>query len=667
MKGIRCINIAGIALFLFCSNTYSQWVPVHPTNPTGRSRGIAFVLGDTAYLGCGQSPIHTYHNDFISYTPATNTWTNSPGGTFTIQPYLTAGDIPFTFVIGDNAYVGTSATGGQGLAEYVATTGAWLTKANFPGTARGFGVGFCIGDTGYAGTGAVDGAGVGGPGGGPFSDFYAYHPTGDTWAPKTAIPVARFGGVGFSAGGKGYVGLGANTNTILNDMYMYDPTVDKWTVMASMPVQGMQEPAYFVLCGKLIVTLGSTLPPNNPAISETNQVWMFDPSDGAMGTWTRLPDFPGSLAFSASGFAIAGSGYVVGGDSDATNPTANVAITQMWKYTPTLSSLSAVLGNVTICSGSSTILSANGSSIYTWSPSVGLSATLTAGSSTPGEITQTVANPLSTITYTVTEAICGQQYAFVTVNVLAAPTLFVSANATICSGNSTKLSATGGTNYNWTPSAGLSSPAISNPTASPTATTTYTVITDNGTCSSSNSNITVTVNPVPAIYAGANASITIGQTYTITATANSNGLSYSWTPEVVSSNGSMALVRPLSTTKYYVTATDPDGCAAADSVIIYVNSNCNDIFIPNAFSPNGDNINDLFSLQTQNSNCIIFMTFQVYDRWGNQVFESTDPNNGWNGKYKGKELDEAVFVYSLQATLINGSSISKKGNISLIK
>ncbi|TAL57928.1 MAG: gliding motility-associated C-terminal domain-containing protein, partial [Bacteroidetes bacterium] len=87
-------------------------------------------------------------------------------------------------------------------------------------------------------------------------------------------------------------------------------------------------------------------------------------------------------------------------------------------------------------------------------------------------------------------------------------------------------------------------------------------------------------------------------------------------------------------------------------------------YIPNAFSPNGDGENDIFYVR---GNCIKELTFIIYNRWGEKVFETTDPKICWDGIYKGKPLNTAVFVYYMEATLTNGEKINRKGNISLIK
>jgi gliding motility-associated-like protein len=61
------------------------------------------------------------------------------------------------------------------------------------------------------------------------------------------------------------------------------------------------------------------------------------------------------------------------------------------------------------------------------------------------------------------------------------------------------------------------------------------------------------------------------------------------------------------------------------------------------------------------------LTFYIYDRWGEKVFESTDPANGWDGTYKNKPMNSAVYVYYLKAVLIDGNTVDKKGNITLVR
>ena len=88
------------------------------------------------------------------------------------------------------------------------------------------------------------------------------------------------------------------------------------------------------------------------------------------------------------------------------------------------------------------------------------------------------------------------------------------------------------------------------------------------------------------------------------------------------------------------------------------------LFIPDAFSPNGDGNNDKLFVRGNN---IQELYFAVYDRWGEKVFETTDKNNGWDGTYKGKELSGAVFVYYCKGKYTDGLEFKQKGDVTLVR
>ncbi|MEO5641875.1 MAG: gliding motility-associated C-terminal domain-containing protein [Bacteroidia bacterium] len=90
----------------------------------------------------------------------------------------------------------------------------------------------------------------------------------------------------------------------------------------------------------------------------------------------------------------------------------------------------------------------------------------------------------------------------------------------------------------------------------------------------------------------------------------------------------------------------------------------NYLYVPTAFSPNGDGNNDLLFVRGKN---IDQLNFSVYDRWGQRVFETNDINVGWDGRYNGEAMENAVFVYYLTLTYADGKTEIKKGNVSLIK
>lgn len=124
----------------------------------------------------------------------------------------------------------------------------------------------------------------------------------------------------------------------------------------------------------------------------------------------------------------------------------------------------------------------------------------------------------------------------------------------------------------------------------------------------------------------------------------------------------------LETTTYTVIA-DNGICPKKDSVTVYVViPECLDekFFIPNAFSPNGDENNDVFKVQTSLHNIENFY-FAVYDRWGNKLFETTDKTQGWNGTYKGNELSPNVYGWYCKGLCPGGENFFLKGNVTLLK
>lgn len=93
---------------------------------------------------------------------------------------------------------------------------------------------------------------------------------------------------------------------------------------------------------------------------------------------------------------------------------------------------------------------------------------------------------------------------------------------------------------------------------------------------------------------------------------------------------------------------------------------CTDIFVPNAFTPNGDGINDLFFVQGI-GNGVLSIHLSIYDRWGEKVFETNDFNGVWNGTYNGKTLNPGVFVYYVKVYCEGGGSYERMGDITLIR
>ncbi|MFN5324348.1 MAG: PKD domain-containing protein [Bacteroidota bacterium] len=198
------------------------------------------------------------------------------------------------------------------------------------------------------------------------------------------------------------------------------------------------------------------------------------------------------------------------------------------------------------------------------------------------------------------------------------------------------------------------------------------LITDVNGCSIESDSIEVQLSTfIPEVLATiSDDTIYLGQSVLLGATTNAFGtVSYSWVPTTGLSNPNISnpTATPTETITYIVTMTDSNGCSNLDSVTVVVKEVvCEEpeIFIPSAFTPNEDNNNDWVFVR---GNTIRNLLFRIYNRWGELVFESNDPSNGWDGKYNGKLATPAVYVYYVEAICFDNQRFFKKGNISLIR
>jgi len=196
-------------------------------------------------------------------------------------------------------------------------------------------------------------------------------------------------------------------------------------------------------------------------------------------------------------------------------------------------------------------------------------------------------------------------------------------------------------------------------------------ITDKHGCSTTINETIILKEQLPLLDATTDKSILyIPQKTTITAIKNApDTITYSWVPSsgLENPNSAVTIAQPDTTTTYFVFATDKYGCYSKDTITIQVRDfKCDApyVFVPNAFSPNDDKINDILYVE---SKVVDTLYFAIYTRWGEKVFETTDISKGWDGIYKGEKLSPAVFVYYIDATCINDQRLQKKGNISLLR
>ncbi|MFK8007382.1 MAG: gliding motility-associated C-terminal domain-containing protein, partial [Saprospiraceae bacterium] len=130
-------------------------------------------------------------------------------------------------------------------------------------------------------------------------------------------------------------------------------------------------------------------------------------------------------------------------------------------------------------------------------------------------------------------------------------------------------------------------------------------------------------------------------------------------------------VTPFQTTTYSIMIMDGNGCSTQDEITVFVDETI-PVYIPNAFSPNGDNQNDKITIFGNSEFIDEVQVFRIFDRWGELVyqeenFQPNDPGSGWDGNLNGKPLNPAVFVYFAEVRFINGSVKQFKGDITLVR
>ncbi len=157
-------------------------------------------------------------------------------------------------------------------------------------------------------------------------------------------------------------------------------------------------------------------------------------------------------------------------------------------------------------------------------------------------------------------------------------------------------------------------------------------------------------------------------------TLDTNGIIYLWEPAESLSDPTIfnPIATPEATTDYTVTISDDNGCAGSAEVrVVVITPECREpvIFVPSAFTPNGDGYNDLLRVRGNEQADGFFEDFYfvIYNRWGQRLFETTDPHQGWDGTFKGQPLEPDVFGYYLEVKCYDGETFFKKGNVSLLR
>ena len=318
-----------------------------------------------------------------------------------------------------------------------------------------------------------------------------------------------------------------------------------------------------------------------------------------------------------------------------------------------------------ICSGTCTQLNATGAIFYAWTPSTDL---------LNDSIPNPIACPADSIFYTVigTDIFGCQGTDSLKIFVLFPFTALFPNDTCICKGEYSQLCVSSSTIsfYQWKPITGLDSSTVSCVTATPVNSITYTIyVSDELGCFADTGDVEVCIFPLPTVLAGPDQTIFVGTTAQLSGynISNPGTGTYLWIPDTTLSCNTCnnPIASPLQTTIYSVTLTDINGCKDEDTTIINVFCNDDVLFIPNAFTPNGDGLNDEVQLEGVGITKLNFL--RIFNRWGQLVFESTNFGANWDGTFNGKLSEPEVFDYYLEAVCSTGQLIRKQGNITLIR
>src|ERR1019366_5516519 len=150
------------------------------------------------------------------------------------------------------------------------------------------------------------------------------------------------------------------------------------------------------------------------------------------------------------------------------------------------------------------------------------------------------------------------------------------------------------------------------------------------------------------VVAGPGVNIYEGQSTVFNPNIGITGGNILWSPDVALScdNCESPTASPAVTTEYTITVTDAAGCKASDSLLVTILNG--ELLVPTGFSPNGDGVNDRFRVLNKNLSKV---DLQVFNRWGEKVFETTDLFDGWDGTYKGMQQELGVYVWQCNYTL----------------
>ncbi|MEX2485167.1 MAG: gliding motility-associated C-terminal domain-containing protein [Brumimicrobium sp.] len=191
------------------------------------------------------------------------------------------------------------------------------------------------------------------------------------------------------------------------------------------------------------------------------------------------------------------------------------------------------------------------------------------------------------------------------------------------------------------------------------------VIDENG-CSTSYGPVEVDGSQVPTINVTPESTIIeSGESVDLFADITPSTGSVSWSPSNgLSCDNCQDPIATVNESSWFIaTVTSSDGCVRSDSVFIEVNDPCGNIAIPTVFSPNEDGLNDKLCVL---GGCIQEVNLQIFNRWGEKIYESFDESDCWDGTFKGEKVNTGTYIYKLRGVRVDGTEFENAGNLNVL-
>ncbi|MFA7274516.1 MAG: PKD domain-containing protein [Crocinitomicaceae bacterium] len=221
--------------------------------------------------------------------------------------------------------------------------------------------------------------------------------------------------------------------------------------------------------------------------------------------------------------------------------------------------------------------------------------------------------------------------------------------------------------YLWTPSTGLSNATIPNPTANLNETVNYsiTVLDTTTDCSSSDQASVIVIQPLDDIYW--DTTIVVGDSVALPISNQNGFVNFIWTPNTGLScyDCSNPVHQGLEDITYTVVMEDILGCSKADGIFVIHIYPETFVDLPTTFTPNGDGVNDIIYLVGWGIKEVIY--FQIFNRWGEMVFESFDMDHGWDGYYKGVLQNNDTYTFKAKVKTWRNEENEAAGFINLMR